>query len=64
MSFVHVVRMNVVEGNEELAAEVITELRKASREEPGCELNIPCRDPEDLRSYESRKRLFYETVVD
>jgi quinol monooxygenase YgiN len=52
MSFVLVVRMKVVQGNEERAAEVIPELAKAGREEPGCELNIP------------RKRLFHETVVD
>ena len=59
MSFVLVVRMKVADGNEERAAELITELASASREEPGCELYIPCRDPEDPRSY-----LFYEQYRD
>ena len=59
MSFVLVVRMKVIEGNEERAAELIPELAAASREEPGCELYIPCRDPEDPRSY-----LFYEQYRD
>jgi len=59
MSFVLVVRMKVAEGNEERAAEVIPELAQASRGEPGCELYIPCRDPEDPRSY-----LFYEQYRD
>ena len=35
MSFVLVVRMKVAEGNEERVAEVIPELARASREEPG-----------------------------
>jgi quinol monooxygenase YgiN len=51
MSFVLVVRMTVAEGNEERVAEVIPELARASREEPGCELYVPCRDPENPRSY-------------
>jgi quinol monooxygenase YgiN len=59
MSFVLVVRMKVAEGKEERAAEVISELAKASREEPGCELYIPCRDPEAPGSY-----LFFEQYVD
>jgi quinol monooxygenase YgiN len=59
MSFVLVVRMKVAEGNEERAAELIPELATASREEPGCELYIPCRDLEDARSY-----LFYEQYRD
>jgi quinol monooxygenase YgiN len=59
MSFVLVVRMKVAEGNEERVAELIPELAQASREEPGCELYIPCRDPEDPRSY-----LFYEQYRD
>ena len=59
MSFVLVVRMKVAEGNEERAAELIPDLATASREEPGCELYIPCRDPEDARSY-----LFYEQYQD
>ena len=59
MSFVLVVKMKVAEGSEERVAEVIPELARASREEPGCELYIPCRDPEDARSY-----LFYEQYRD
>lgn len=59
MSFVLVVRMKVAEGKEERAAELIPELAKESREEPGCELYIPCRDPDDPRSY-----LFYEQYHD
>ena len=59
MSFVLVVRMKVAEGNEERAGEVIAELARASRAEPGCELYIPSRDPEDARSY-----LFYEQYRD
>jgi quinol monooxygenase YgiN len=59
MSFVLVVRMRVAEGSEERAAELIPELATASREEPGCELYIPCRDPEEPRSY-----LFYEQYRD
>jgi quinol monooxygenase YgiN len=59
MSFVLVVRMKVAEGNEDRVAEIIPELATASREEPGCELYIPCRDPDDQRSY-----LFYEQYRD
>jgi len=59
MSFVLVVHMKVAEGNEARAAEVIPELTEASRGEPGCELYIPCRDPEDPRSY-----VFYEQYRD
>jgi quinol monooxygenase YgiN len=59
MSFVLVVRMKVAEGNEERATQLIRELAQASRGEPGCELYIPCRDPEDPRSY-----LFYEQYRD
>jgi quinol monooxygenase YgiN len=59
MSFVLVVRMKVAEGNEERVAELIPELAHASRGEPGCELYIPCRDPDDPRSY-----LFYEQYGD
>ena len=43
MSFVLVVRMKVAEGNENRAAEIIPELARASREEPGCQLR-PSRD--------------------
>ena len=59
MSFVLVVRMTVAEGNEARAAEVIPELAAASHAEPGCELYIPCRDPDHPRSY-----LFYEQYRD
>jgi quinol monooxygenase YgiN len=59
MSFVLVVRMKVAAGNEERAAEIIPELAGASRAEPGCELYIPCRDPEDSGTY-----LFYEQYRD
>jgi quinol monooxygenase YgiN len=59
MSFVLVVRMKVAEGNEDRVAEIIRELATASRAEPGCELYIPCRDPDDPRSY-----LLYEQYRD
>ena len=59
MSFVLVVRMKVAEGNEERVADLIPELAKASRQEPGCELYIPCRDPEDPLSY-----IFFEQYRD
>ncbi len=59
MSFVLVVRMKVAAGSEERVAELIPELAVASRSEPGCELYIPCRDPEDSRSY-----LFFEQYRD
>ena len=59
MSFVLAVRMKVAEGNEERVAEIIPELARASRQEAGCELYIPCRDPEDPRSY-----LFFEQYRD
>ncbi len=59
MSFVLVVRMKVAEGNEERVAKLVPELANASRSEPGCELYVPCRDPEDARSY-----VFYEQYRD
>jgi quinol monooxygenase YgiN len=52
MSLVLVVRMKVAEGNEERLAQVLDELARASREEPGCELYIPSRSTEDPRSYQ------------
>ena len=55
MSFVLAVRMKVAEGNEERAAEIIPELAQASRGEPGCELYIPCRDPDELRAERQRR---------
>ena len=59
MSFVLVVRMKVAEGNEGRVAELVPELARASREEPGCEIYIPCRDPEDPSSY-----VFFEQYRD
>jgi len=59
MSFVLVVRMKAKEGEEERTLEVIRELADATRAEPGCEAYIPCRDPEDPRSF-----LFYEQYRD
>jgi quinol monooxygenase YgiN len=59
MSFVLVVRMKAKEGSEERAAEIIPELAEASRKESGCELYIPCRDPEDPSTF-----FFYEQYRD
>jgi quinol monooxygenase YgiN len=51
MSFVLVVRMRAQEGNESRAVEVMRELAEASLTEPGCDAYVPCRDPEDPRSF-------------
>ena len=59
MSFVLVVRMKAKEGEEERAVEVARELAAASREEPGCEAFVPCRDSEDPGSI-----LIYEQYRD
>ena len=59
MSFVLVVRMKAREGDEEHAAELAGELAAATREEAGCEAYVPCRDPEDARSF-----LIYEQYHD
>jgi quinol monooxygenase YgiN len=59
MSFVLVVRMRAKEGEEERAAALMRELAEATSAEPGCELYIPCRDPDDPRSF-----LFYEQYRD
>jgi quinol monooxygenase YgiN len=59
MSFVLVVRMKAKEGEDERAAEIAAELAGATREEAGCEAYVPCRDPEDPRSF-----LFYEQYRD
>ena len=59
MSFVLVVRMKARSGEEERAAALMGELAAATRQEPGCELYIPCRDPEDPGSF-----LFYEQYRD
>lgn len=59
MSFVLVVRMQAKEGEEERAVALMRELAEETRKEPGCELYIPTRDPEDPRSF-----LFYEQYRD
>jgi quinol monooxygenase YgiN len=59
MSFVLVVRMQAREGEEDRAVELMRELAEATRKEPGCELYIPTRDPENPRSF-----LFYEQYRD
>lgn len=59
MSFVLVVRMKAKEGEEGRAAEIAGELAAATRQEAGCEAYVPCRDPEDPRSF-----LFYEQYSD
>ncbi|MDP9262678.1 MAG: antibiotic biosynthesis monooxygenase [Actinomycetota bacterium] len=51
MAFVLVVRMKANEGAENEAAGVITELAEASRQEPGVELYVTCRDPDDPCSF-------------
>jgi quinol monooxygenase YgiN len=51
--------MKAKEGEEERAVQLAGELATASREEPGCEAYVPCRDPEDSRSF-----LFYEQYRD
>jgi quinol monooxygenase YgiN len=58
MSFVLIVRMRAGDGSEERAAEIVAELAEETRKEPGCELYIPCRDPEDPRSF-----VIYEQYV-
>ena len=50
MAFVLVVRMRVREGEEDNAIALMRELAAESRQEPGNELYIPCRDPQDPRS--------------
>ena len=50
MSFVLVVHLKVQEGNEARALEVARELAAASRAEPGCEIYVPCVNPEDPSS--------------
>jgi quinol monooxygenase YgiN len=59
MSFVLVVRMTAKEGEDDRVAELARELAEASRAEPGCEAYVPCRDPEDSRSF-----IFYEQYRD
>lgn len=59
MSFVLVVRMTAKAGEEARAAALAEELAAETRKEPGCELYIPCRDPEDPRSF-----LIYEQYRD
>ena len=50
MSFVLVVQMRVKEGEEEHAHATLRELADATRQEPGCELYIPCIGRDDPRS--------------
>jgi quinol monooxygenase YgiN len=59
MAFVLVVRLTAKEGEEERVAALMDELAEATRQEPGCELYIPCRDPEAPSSF-----LFYEQYRD
>ena len=59
MSFVLVVRMQAKEGEDDRAAAIASELATASRAESGCEAYVPCRDPEEPRSF-----LFYEQYRD
>jgi quinol monooxygenase YgiN len=59
MSFVLVVRMKAKEGEDDRAVALARRLADASREEPGCEAYVPCRDPEDPRAF-----LFYERYRD
>jgi quinol monooxygenase YgiN len=59
MSFVLVVRMKAKSGEEERATALMEELAAETRKEPGCELYLPCRDPEDTGSF-----LFYEQYRD
>ena len=59
MGYVVTAKWTAKEGEEERAAGLMRELAEATRSEPGCELYIPCRDPEDPRSF-----LFYEQYRD
>ena len=59
MAFVLVVRMRVREGEEENAIVLMRELAAQTRQEPGNELYIPCRDPKDPRSF-----IFFEQYAD
>jgi quinol monooxygenase YgiN len=59
VAYVLVVRMRANEGAEEEAARLIAELAAASRRETGVELYVPCRDPDDPRSF-----LFFEQYRD
>jgi quinol monooxygenase YgiN len=59
MSFVLVVRMKARSGEEARATALAEELAAESRQEPGCELYIPCRDPDDPGAF-----LFYEQYRD
>lgn len=51
MAFVLVARMTTREGGQERAAELIDELAKGSRAEPGNVHYIPHRDPENPRVF-------------
>jgi quinol monooxygenase YgiN len=51
MAYVLVARMTAREGEQDRAAELIRELVQATRREPGNELYIPHRDPENPRVF-------------
>jgi quinol monooxygenase YgiN len=51
MAYVLVARMTAREGEQDRAAELIRELVQATRQEPGNELYIPHRDPENPRVF-------------
>jgi quinol monooxygenase YgiN len=59
MAFVLVVKMTAREGEEERAAELMAELAEASSAEPGCNIYVPHRDPENPRVF-----LMYEQYRD
>jgi quinol monooxygenase YgiN len=59
MSFVLVVRLKAKPGSEKRVAELMRELAVETRKEPGNELYIPCRDPEDPSAF-----LFFEQYRD
>jgi quinol monooxygenase YgiN len=51
MSYVLIVRLTARVGEEERVAQVISELAEATRDEPGCEAYVPCRETEDPRCF-------------
>ena len=64
MSLVLLVRMTAQGGNEDRAAEVMTELAAASNAEPGCEAYVPCRDVENPRSFAIYERYRDKTAFE
>src|SRR5205085_7780799 len=59
MSLVLLVRLKAKAGQEERVADLMRELATETRKEPGCELYIACRDPEDPASF-----MFFEQYRD